>query len=74
VDIGIGLKDTMFVMTPEVGSDFWPPQADIFSTCQDMVFTNLINSHITHIYVIVDDTDPSTVETMTGNFNHSSFR
>jgi carboxypeptidase T len=74
VDIGIGLKDTMFVMTPEVGSDFWPSQADIFSTCQDMVFTNLINSHITHIYVVVDDTDPSTVETMTGNFNHSSFR
>ncbi len=73
-DLGIGLKDTMFTMTPEVGSNFWPPQSDIYATCQDMVFTNLINSHVTHVYVVVDDTDPSAVETMTGNFNHSSFR
>ena len=74
VDIGIGLKDTMFVMTPEVGSDFWPPQSEIFSTCQNMVFTNLIMSHVPHIYVVTDDSDPSTIETMTGNFNHSTFR
>lgn len=74
VDVGVGSKDTIFAMTPEIGSDFWPSQSEIIPTCQDMVFTNLVLSHMTHKYVLVEDTDPSTVETMTGNFNHSAFR
>lgn len=74
VDVGVGTKDTIFAMTPEIGTDFWPAQTEIIPTCQDMVFTNLVLSHMTHKYVLVEDTDPSTVETMTGNFNHSAFR
>jgi len=74
VDVGIGLKDTIFAMTPEIGTAFWPAQADIVPTCKDMVFTNLVLSHMTLKYLLVTDTDPSTVETMTGNFNHSAFR
>jgi carboxypeptidase T len=31
-------------------------------------------SHLAHKYLVVTDTDPSTVETMTGNFNHSAYR
>jgi len=70
-------KPKIFAMTPEVGSDgdgFWPASADITGICQEMVFPNLILAHLSHKYLIVNDTDPSTVETMTGNFNHSAYR
>jgi hypothetical protein len=70
-------KPKIFAMTPEVGSDgdgFWPASADITGICQEMVFPNLILSHLAHKYLVVTDTDPSTVETMTGNFNHSAYR
>lgn len=70
VDIGVGLKDTIFVYTPEIGTDFWPSSSQVIPTCQDMFFHNLVLSHITHKYMTVVDTDPSTVSTMTGNFNH----
>lgn len=70
-------KPKIFAMTPEVGSDgdgFWPASVDITGICQEMVFTNLILAHLSHKYLVVDDTDPSTIETMTGNFNHSAYR
>lgn len=70
-------KPKIFAMTPEVGSDgdgFWPASADITGICQEMVFSNLILSHLAHKYLVVTDTDPSTVETMTGNFNHTAYR
>ena len=70
VDNGVGLKDTIFAMTPEVGSDFWPPQSEVLPTCQGMIFPNLVLSHVTHKYLTVGDTDPSFVQTLTGNFNH----
>lgn len=74
VDVGIGSKDTIFAMTPEIGTAFWPAQSEIIPTAKDMVFTNMVLSHMTHKYLIVKDTDPTTVETMTGDFNHSAFR
>ena len=74
VDIGQGMKDTVFAMTPEVGTDFWPAQAQVKPTCQAMVFPNLIVSHITHKYLVVKDIDPSMISSMTGDFNHSAFR
>jgi len=70
-------KPKIFAMTPEVGSDgdgFWPASVDITGICQEMVFTNLILAHLSHKYLVVNDTDPSTIETMTGNFNHSAYR
>ncbi|ASS49519.1 MAG: hypothetical protein A3D31_02615 [Candidatus Fluviicola riflensis] len=70
-------KPKIFAMTPEIGSDgdgFWPASADITGICQEMVFSNLILSHLAHKYIVVTDTDPSTVETMTGNFNHTAYR
>lgn len=74
VDIGVGVKDTIFAMTPEIGDDFWPAQSEILPTCKEMVFPNLILSHMTHKYLIVNETDPSTVNALTGNFNHSAYR
>lgn len=71
VDVGVGQKDTVFAHTPEVGTAFWQPSSEIIATCKEMVFPNLILSHLTRNYNIVKDTDPSSVATTSGNFNHS---
>lgn len=71
LDIGVGEKDTIFVHTPEVGTAFWQPQAEIIPTCAEMVFPNLVLAHIARNYNIVSDTDPSNIATLSGNFNHS---
>lgn len=71
VDIGVGEKDTIFAMTPEIGTDFWPASGDIIPTCKDMVFSNLVLSHMVHKYYVVAEDDPSTVATLSGNFHHT---
>ncbi len=70
VDIGVGQKDTIFAMTPEVGTAFWPAPSEVLPTCQEMVGPNMVLAHITHLYLTVRETDPSTIATPTGNFNH----
>lgn len=74
VDVGVVNKDTVFAITPEIGDAFWPSQALIEPTCVEMVHPNLVLSHLAHKYLIVNDTDPGTVSTMTGNFNHDARR
>lgn len=74
VDIGVGQKDTIFAMTPEIGSAFWPAQSEVIPTCQGMILPNMVLSHITHQYYVVKETDPSSIATMTGNFNHDVHR
>jgi len=71
VDNGVGVKDTIFVMTPEIGSAFWPSQSEVVPTCQGMVFPNMILSHVTHLYLSVSQTDPGFITALTGDFNHS---
>lgn len=70
--IGVGVipKDTIFAMTPEVGTDFWPAQAEVTPTCAEMVFTNMTMAHITHRYLSVKEVDPLLLATTTGSFNH----
>jgi PKD repeat protein len=70
-DIGIGLKDTIFVHTPEVGTAFWQAQSEIISTCQKMYFPNLVLAHLSRKYFVVKDIDPSAVAFSNGVFNHS---
>ncbi len=73
----IVIKPKIIAMTPEVGGDgdgFWPAAADITSISQSMVFTNMMLSHMTHKYMIVDDADPSSVANLSGNFNHDVLR
>tara|TARA_B110000285_G_scaffold105322_1_gene119884 strand:+ start:13901 stop:16738 length:2838 start_codon:yes stop_codon:yes gene_type:complete len=74
VDIGTGEKDTIFAHTPEVGTAFWPGTNQINPTCQEMVFTNLVLAHLSRNYVVVKDSDPAIIATMTGDFNHSAKR
>ena len=71
VDIGVNMKDTIYAMTPEIGSDFWPASSEVIPSCQDMVFPNLVHSHMAHKYLTVTDSDPSSVPATTGNFNHN---
>jgi PKD repeat protein len=74
MDIGVGVKDTMFVHTPEVGTAFWQPSSEIIATCKEMLFPNLILAHISRNYVVVKDTDPNSISALSGNFNHSANR
>lgn len=71
------IKPKIFAMTPEVSNTsggFWPASNEITGICQDMLFPNMILSHLTHKYYVISDVDPSTVANMTGNFNHSAYR
>jgi len=74
VDVGVGQKDTIFSHTPEVGSAFWQPSAEIIPTCKEMVYPNLVLAHLSRNYVITKDTDPSNIATATGAFSHSVYR
>ena len=70
-------KPEIFAMTPEIGGDadgFWPALNNITPICQEMVFPNLILAHLVHRYYKVSETDPSTIETISGNFSHSASR
>ncbi|GAB5421115.1 MAG: hypothetical protein Crog4KO_18110 [Crocinitomicaceae bacterium] len=71
MDIGLMMKDTIFAMTPETGSEFWPPQFEVVPTCQAMIYPNMLLSHIAHRYIILEDLDPTYLPSITGNFNHS---
>lgn len=70
VDIGVGAKDTVFAITPEIGESFWPASTRIEPICKDMLFANIVLSHLARIYAIVLDTDPNTIDDATGDFNH----
>lgn len=74
VDIGVGNKDSVFAMTPEIGETgdgFWPAANKIESICKEMLFTNMVLSHLAHRYALVRDLDPSTLDNATGVFSHS---
>lgn len=68
--IGVNGKDTMFVMTPETGTDFWPAQNEVIPTCAAMVWPNLRMAHITHRYLVTDETDDAILGATTGFFHH----
>lgn len=71
MDIGVGVKDTMFSMTPEIGSEFWPESTKIEEICNENVFPNLILAHLPHRFAVVVETDPSTLDELSGNFTHT---
>lgn len=71
------VKPKILAMTPEVSNTaggFWPATNEITGICQDMVFPNLMLTHLTHKYYDVSDTDPTSIVTTSGNFNHSAYR
>lgn len=54
-NIGIGAKDTIFAMTPEVGPSFWPAVNQIIPYSIKMLRSNLILAQIPHVYYKVVD-------------------
>lgn len=68
--IGVNGKDTMFVMTPETGSAFWPAQNEVVPTCAAMVWSNLRMAHITHKYLATEETDDALIGAASGFFHH----
>ena len=68
--IGVNGKDTMFVMTPETGTAFWPAQNEVVPTCAAMVWPNLRMAHVTHKYLVTSETDDAVIGTNTGYFHH----
>lgn len=71
VDYGVLEKDTVFAMTPEIGSTFWPATSEIIPTCQEMIFVNLGLAHMVHKYYVVSEDDPTEVITTSGTFHHN---
>lgn len=71
VDIGVGLKDTVFAFTPEIGTDFWPASSEIIPSSKGMVLPNLVLSHIAHKYLVVKEDDPTTISALSGSFHHT---
>jgi carboxypeptidase T len=63
-NIGVGMKDTVFAMTPEVGPSFWPAITQIIPYCKKMLRTNLILAHIPHVYYRVVETSPAIVDNL----------
>ena len=70
-DIGVGQKDTMFAMTPEIGGSFWPAASEIIPTSQKMIYTNLGLAHMVHKYYVTREDDPAIISSVTGNFHHT---
>jgi carboxypeptidase T len=57
-NIGVGMKDTVFAMTPEVGPSFWPAITQIIPYSIKMLRTNLVLAHIPHVYYRVAESSP----------------
>lgn len=71
------IKPKIFAMTPEVSDTpggFWPAQSLITGICKDMVWSNMMLAHLSHRYLVVEDTDPNSVVAISGSFNHSATR
>jgi carboxypeptidase T len=71
VDIGVGVKDTIFAITPEIGEDFWPLATRIVPIARENVFPNLVLAHLAGKYGVTKDTDPGSIDAISGNFTHS---
>lgn len=61
----------IFAMTPEIGNSFWPSSAEIVPTCQEMFWSNLVLSHMPHVYAVTSDIEASRINGITGYLNYS---
>jgi hypothetical protein len=70
-DGDLDLKPAVYAVTPEVGDAFWPPSAAIIPTCKEMLWSNLMMSHLTHVYGLTDDLETNQIETEIGYFSYN---
>lgn len=64
-------ETAIFAMTPEVGNSFWPSSSQIIPTCQEMFWSNLVLSHMPHVYAVTSDFEASRIDGIAGYFNYS---
>ena len=72
-DGDLSTKPKIYALTPETGSDgdgFWPSQNRILPICKENVWQNTIAAHLPHVYGATKETDPPTVENITGYFHY----
>ena len=64
-------ETSIFAMTPEIGNSFWPSSSQIIPTCQEMFWSNIVLSHMPHVYGVTTDLEASRIATSSGYFNYS---
>lgn len=62
-------KPKIFAFTPELGSDFWPPQSEILPNNQSTVYTNLTAARFSGTYVEFEDSSNKFVESLDNVLN-----
>lgn len=67
----LDVKPEIFAVTPEVGDAFWPPSSAIIPTCKEMLFSNLVMSHLAHVYGVTADLEDNRLSASTGYLNYS---
>lgn len=63
-------KPKIFAFTPELGSDFWPPQSEILPNNQSTVYTNLTAARFVGNYVEFESLSNKYVETSNNILNY----
>ena len=49
----IGTHDKIYALTPEIGSEFWPPSSQIEEIAKDMMYLNLTAAKMVNNYAVV---------------------
>ncbi|MCC7454826.1 MAG: immune inhibitor A [Crocinitomix sp.] len=70
-DADLDAKPKVYAMTPEIGDAFWPPSSAIIPTCKEMWWSNLLLSHLTHVYGLTEDLEINQIETEVGYFSYN---
>lgn len=54
----IGTHNKIYAMTPEIGSEFWPPSSQIEEIAKSMMYLNTTSAKMVNNYAVLNDTSP----------------
>ena len=54
----IGTHDKIYAMTPEIGTEFWPPSSQIEGIAKSMMYLNITSAKMVNNYADLTDTSP----------------
>ena len=55
----IGTHNKIYAMTPEIGSEFWPPSSQIEEIAKSMMYLNTTSAKMVNNYAVLNDTSPA---------------
>lgn len=61
-------KSKIYAMTPEIGSSFWPAQANIIPLCNENIFMNIMNAKLASRYALIEDKGTNFLTTLNEQF------